>query len=211
MKNVCGLSPARTFESPLGPLEIDIERNEALNAHNLKYFNLLSSEADGREHSLEMQFPLIKHTFPEAKVLPIMIGHLDDAVRRAIAKCLLEALPSFESNTVKFVISSDFCHFGARFGYYGGAQIHNSNDIKNLDMSGFEALSSASHFKAYLQSTGNTICGREPILLFLEMLEATKISHSGWKLLEYSQSNTITSASDSSVSYLSASLSLEKK
>ncbi len=206
LKNVCGLSQASELESPLGPLSVDIELNQSLSLHT-KHFKLLSKEWDEQEHSLEMQFPFIKRAFPKAKVVPIMVGHLDEATRKVIAKHLLNSLPDLTSGKVKFVISSDFCHFGERFRFYGNG-IQHSDQIKELDLAGFEALSSVSSFQKYLQQTGNTICGREPILLFLQMLEVAKLHHSGWKLLGYSQSNAISVPTDSSVSYLAASLSL---
>ncbi len=61
-------------------------------------------------------------------------------------------------------------------------------------------------FLDYLSSTGNTICGRHPITLFLSLLEtftacgkATQI-----KFVHYAQSSAALTSADSSVSYASA-------
>ncbi|KOB65512.1 SWI5-dependent HO expression protein 3 [Operophtera brumata] len=84
-----------------------------------------------------------------------------------------------------FVISSDFCHWGARFRYTWRdktSPIHQS--IEWLDRQ---------PFTDYLNKYGNTICGRHPIGV----------------LLQYAQSSQCVTAQDSSVSYASASLCFE--
>lgn len=209
LSNKCGLTPADQLETPCGELEVDVARRDTLlDGSHKSHFVSLSVDADEREHSLEMQFPFIKQVYPHAKVLPIMVGRLNDTTRGEIAASLLGCLPDLQMGRVAIVISSDFCHWGARFGYYGPAS--NSDEIRKLDMLGFDGLNAPSsvQFQDYLQRTGNTICGREAILLFLEMVERSALATTQWTLLGYSQSNTVSSPSDSSVSYLSASLSI---
>ena len=62
-------------------------------------------------------------------------------------------------------------------------------------------------FTTYLQHTGNTICGRHPIVLFLAVLEKMVLK-CDLKFLKYAQSSQALSQSDSSVSYASAAIYL---
>ena len=58
-------------------------------------------------------------------------------------------------------------------------------------------------FVRYLNRTGNTICGRHPIQLFLTILEkASTVCRT--KFIRYAQSSAVTSMNDSSVSYAAA-------
>lgn len=139
-----------------------------------------------------------------------MVGRLSQSSRLDIAQKLSSTLGDLKD--VLFVISSDFCHYGQRFEYHRFKDDISAR-IKELDLAGFQAISTNNPdtFQQYLSTTGNTICGREPLLLFLTLLSKYK-STCSWKLLSYSQSNEISSQSDrldrldSSVSYLSAKL-----
>lgn len=55
-------------------------------------------------------------------------------------------------------------------------------------------------FYEYLIETKNTICGRNPITVFLEALSATGLK-STTKFVKYAQSGPIVKKVDSSVSY----------
>jgi AmmeMemoRadiSam system protein B len=82
-----------------------------------------------------------------------------------------------------------------------------SERIKALDMKGIECISTGNPqmFKEYLQQTQNTICGRNPILLGLQIIEQAKLKGE-WKLQHYSQSSHIQAHDPNqySVSYVSA-------
>jgi AmmeMemoRadiSam system protein B len=66
--------------------------------------------------------------------------------------------------------------------------------IKNLDLEGF---------RKYLTETRNTICGRNPIQLMMNIViqskQAVKV-----KWVDYAQSGKVTNPRDSSVSYAAA-------
>ena len=57
-------------------------------------------------------------------------------------------------------------------------------------------------FIEYLGKTGNTICGRNPIILALSLIQASKCPLET-KLIHYSQSEPVKSPKASSVSYAS--------
>ena len=67
-------------------------------------------------------------------------------------------------------------------------------------------------FSHYLKKTGNTICGRHPIGVFLGAVNAMRQIGNGMhmklKFLNYAQSNACKSQRDSSVSYAAASFTM---
>lgn len=72
-----------------------------------------------------------------------------------------------------FVVSSDFCHWGQRFRYthYDEQCGAIYQSIERLDREGMELIErlEPSLFAAYLKKYNNTICGRHPIGVFLQV------------------------------------------
>ncbi len=64
------------------------------------------------EHSFEMQVPLLAHYFPDAIILPILIG----AVTSEDIDSFVPVIQSLVDNQTLLVISSDITHYGPRFG-----------------------------------------------------------------------------------------------
>jgi AmmeMemoRadiSam system protein B len=216
LHNSCGLSRFLEFETPFGALKGCVDMAERLSGEAGGSFKYLSADDDEQEHSIEMQLPLLRYYFPrkDLAVLPIMVGHFTDSIQRGKAAAALAATLRSARDFV-MVISSDFCHYGPRFGYTPDFDGHvSSSAIKRMDLEAFECIASSDSavekFNAHLQATHNTICGREAILLGLDVLERLNI-HGNWQLLEYSQSNEVRAKIDSSVSYLSAGLFVQKE
>ena len=234
-------------------------------------FTTMSKEIDEAEHSAEMQLPyihrLLQKLYPDQPtsayppLVPIMIGGTSPATEKALGQLLA---PFIADPTNAFVISSDFCHWGSRFGYtyyvpsspspaidpeilpHGlsnpaqdndlhsqpsvsqGINLKSSRDVSNkgpgihesiahVDRACMCAIATGSHdaFLSILQSTGNTICGRHPIGVFMAGVEEME-SSSGmgsayevegkrrFRFLKYERSSDVVSLRDSSVSYVSA-------
>lgn len=106
-----------------------------------------------------------------------------------------------------FVISSDFCHWGSRFRYTPYDSKHGAiwRFIESMDRQGMRAIETADPrcFQDYLQRTQNTICGRHPIGVFLNMMGHCQKKHKV-EFKYYDQSNHCERQSDSSVSYAAA-------
>ena len=85
-----------------------------------------------------MHLPYIEKVFRDAgradalKLVPMMVGDIPEAKYKAYAEVLL---PLFLDERTVFIISSDFCHWGQRFGFThkfdDEAVIHRS--IERLD------------------------------------------------------------------------------
>ncbi|EME28394.1 uncharacterized protein Gasu_40900 [Galdieria sulphuraria] len=204
----CRVTPFERLETPFGPLVIDVQCCESLVA--TKKFTFLDKGVDTQEHSLELQFPFLKAVFGSSNVqlVNIMVGVLDKAAKEEYGKLLA---PYMKDPRTLFVISSDFCHWGKRFGY----QYHDEEDgeifksIEKLDRLGMTAIEhqSAKEFSSYLDKYQNTICGRNPIGVLLHMIEYLKRTESmqlETLFVRYDQSMKCKTMQDLSVSYAAA-------
>lgn len=187
------------LETPIGDLEVDrAVIKEMVSAHAATY---MSVETDLKEHSMEMHFPFIAAKFPNARIVPILIGvaeNLDTRVEQFLAPLLAD--PS-----TAFVVSTDFCHWGKRFAFTPFADSKSKEiwqQIKSLDEQGMHAASAGSSaFETYIDTTGNTVCGQAPLLLLTKLLDS-RPEQLNW--IAYDQSEKVNSANDSSVSYAAA-------
>lgn len=181
---------------------------------------LLDATVDCQEHSLEMQFPFIKYVEKvrnkgPIQVTPCLIGHPSSQQIIQYGKSIAKEL--LEDESAVLVISSDFCHWGCCYNYipdmsqYGGPDATQLwQQIQAMDQQGHQCISQGyDQFDAYLQQTGNTICGQYPIRIGLRVVEELVHGLQGkWTWLHYEQSNNITDRRGASVSYSAAMFSL---
>jgi len=284
--STAALPTVDAYETPLStsplPLDHDTIRHlstlSATSSQNRTIkFTTMSQAVDEAEHSAEMQLPYIHHLLqklypdqPESSyppLVPIMVGATNVATETALGKMLA---PYIADDSNAFVISSDFCHWGSRFGYTyylpdapspawspltlpngvrggsTGATKESVNDIHTLPTLGqgqdlrsgtklsknspqiWESIAHAdracmcaiatgkhSEFLRVVQETGNTICGRHPIGVFMAGLEEVNRAETEngtgansatgrFRFMRYERSSDAESPRDSSVSYVSA-------
>ncbi len=183
------------FETPLGRVALDRDA-----ARQLRHSPLVQGAPPGpdREHSLEMQLPYLQRALaPGWRLLPLLVGRVEEADYSALAEQLR---PLLDDRTL-VVVSSDFTHYGPRFGYLpfppGDAA---AASIRQLDMGAFERIEARdpAGFLAYQEETGITVCGFRPIALLLHLLpEGT-----GVRLIAYDTSGAQQGDYQHSVSYL---------
>ena len=183
------------FRTPLG--DVPIDRDAVAGLTRLTGFQ----SGDGiftPEHALESELPFLQRVFPEVvPVVPILMGggaSSDDAARVA------EAIDSLRTASTLVVVSSDFTHFGPRFGY-----VPFTDDvprrIRELDLAAAGAIEAgdAAAFSALVRTTGATICGHRAIEA---LLKSSSPGFTG-RLAAYDTSGRMTGAWDHSVSYAS--------
>jgi AmmeMemoRadiSam system protein B len=95
-------STANFYQTPLGNVEIDLEALKQL--EGLDFVGFLD-QAHQHEHSLEVQIPFIQKLFPQAKILPLVVG---DAEPQQVGE-VIEKLWGGEETLI--VISSDLSHY----------------------------------------------------------------------------------------------------
>lgn len=219
----CAISGASVIETPICNLPVDKSlRSELLQTGE---FSTMSQNIDEMEHSGEMQYPYIAQIYTEVKsnsrkntispihILPIMVGATSQS--KHFGHLLA---PILSRSNIFTVISTDFCHWGSRFGYsptkspktqpqQSFCEIHEY--IEWLDRQGMEKISlqDPGAFAKYMKTYKNTICGKYPIGVYLNALHKQKESRSEEVVLQfvkYAQSSRVRSVSESSVSYASA-------
>jgi AmmeMemoRadiSam system protein B len=184
-------------------------------------FTTMNRKTDEQEHSGEMQYPYIAKIYTEVKsihkdirplrILPIMVGATSHA--RHFGHLLA---PILSRPNIFTVISTDFCHWGSRFGYsptnstdeaQSFSEIHEY--IEWLDRQGMDKISlqEPGAFATYMKRYKNTICGRYPISVYLYALKKGKESdfeNLDLRFVKYAQSSRVKTLNESSVSYASA-------
>ena len=157
-------------------------------------------ENEEAEHSLEMQMPFIRKVFEghDVSIVPILVGNLSKENEQAYGQLLAPYLSDAET---LFVISSDFTHWGERFNFTPQVTPDKADTVKKLDKGAIDIIQSqdADKFYNYCAETEITICGRHPIGVLLQALEANDSISTTTKFLKYKQ-NLITE-DNSSVSY----------
>ncbi|KAM7535719.1 hypothetical protein Aperf_G00000097553 [Anoplocephala perfoliata] len=213
--DTCAISEADVFETPFYNMHIDNEVRKDLLATGK--FLSLDIRRDEEEHSLEMQYPYLAKVMEsrtnDFTIVPIVVGSLSSSDERAFGELLA---PYLADRSNLFVISSDFCHWGSRFSYtyYDESLGDIWESIENLDHKGMKLIENldAQGFSNYLNEYGNTICGRHPIGVLLQSVQALQRKDSGLrpslKFVQYAQSSKCRKMRDSSVSYAAASLVL---
>ncbi|KAI1614200.1 MEMO1 family [Exophiala viscosa] len=284
--STAALPVVHAYETPLSPtpLPLDLDTIKQLSTLSTTVqgrtvkFTTMSRPVDEAEHSGEMQLPyihrLLQKLYPGESetsyppLVPIMVGATNPATESALGKMLAPYVAD-EGNA--FVISSDFCHWGSRFGYTyylpdapspalsplmlpngvrgqfttakesvnedvhktptlgngqdlrsgtkvprGGPQIYES--IAHADRACMCAIATGEHaeFVRVLKDTGNTVCGRHPIGVFMAGVEEverqekergevdSKGTQRRFRFMRYERSSDVETVRDSSVSYVSA-------
>jgi MEMO1 family protein len=183
------------YRTPLGDVPIDVDAVEQL----ARCDDVRRDDVPfGPEHSLEVELPFLqRHLQPGWCVLPVLVGAIGDA---AVRESVVAALRPVRDAGTSTVVSSDFTHYGPRFGYVPFTE-RVAERIRELDHGAIECVvrSDADGFRQYIERTGATICGHAPIELWLEMLEPGTRG----ALVAYDTSGRITGDPGHSVSYAS--------
>ncbi|GFN82848.1 protein memo1-like [Plakobranchus ocellatus] len=208
----CALTGTDTYETPLYNLPIDKEVCEEL--HSTGAFDTMSLSTDEAEHSIEMHLPYIAKVMESRRgqftIVPVLVGSLSTHNEAKYGQILSQYLKDPDN---LFVISSDFCHWGKRFGYthYDKSRGKIWQSIENLDKMGMNIIEKMDPpaFSEYLKAFQNTICGRHPISVLLNAIDYLRSASNGihmeLRFLKYAQSSQCETSNDSSVSYASAS------
>ena len=182
------------YETPLGLVPLDrkvcddLLKSPAINSVAL---------AHSDEHSLEIQLPFLQVAIGEFALVPIVIGDVDEEIRKEIAARIAKHV---DERTV-IIASSDFTHHGPNHRYTPFKDDVQAN-IHELDGGAIDHIIAldATGLMDYRRRKGATICGCNPISVLLEALPATAKG----KLLKYYTSYDIVKDDpSSSVSYAS--------
>ena len=202
MEEILSVPRATHYETPLGEVPLDVEFIDSLLKYSLFRSVPQAHEygPSGQEHSVQIELPLLQHGRADFKFVPIVAGQCSlDTVRRAgrILKGLVD-------DETLLIVSSDFAHYGPRFGYMP-FDSDKQEQIKKLDMGAYEYIArlDSKGFLDYKHKTGATICGFVPTAVLVSMLGKTTETH----LVEYATSGQMEGDFTNSVSYLAVAFS----
>ncbi len=157
------LSGADAFATPLGQTPVDTAAVALLAADGAC---AVDDRAHAAEHAVEIQLPFLQRLWPDAApaIVPVLVPPLEPARREAAARALGRLL---DDGTL-LVVSTDFTHYGAPYGYTPF-----SDDVPHA----LERLDSGAILKIlagdapglldYGRRTGITMCGLEAAALAL--------------------------------------------
>ena len=192
-----GVSAARYthYETPLGRIPIDQPVVEALLGTSPFTFH---PEAHAREHSVEIQLPFLQRVLGSFKLVVLVVGEMagGDFARAA------DALRAHVTDKTLVVASSDFTHYGRRFGYAPFGKKWRRG-VRLLDLTAVHHIQcqDSDAFLDFCRDTGATICGRHPIGVLLK-LQPGRYSP---MLMDYYTSADLGGDTTGSVSYVSLS------
>ena len=110
-----GTKPAvgddEAWETPLGALQVDNTLRDRL-LDNMVVVR--DPSAHRSEHSIEVQLPFVKHLFPDARILPIVVPPNQAAVGLGEAAA---GVPPEADRKMVYVGSTDLTHYGPRYGF----------------------------------------------------------------------------------------------
>ena len=176
------------YETPLGPVEIDKDRADALTESS----PLIQKSAYGHrgEHSLEVQLPFLQVIFGKyIKIVPVVIGNQS---RKNIEELGRIAGELFSNDNILIIASTDLSHY------------HPYETASGLDGKVAGLIGSFDTGGLMEEFTAGTaeMCGGGPVLS--AMIASKAMGANSSKIIKYSNSGDISGDRSSVVGYLSA-------
>ncbi|WFN35392.1 AmmeMemoRadiSam system protein B [Methanogenium sp. S4BF] len=142
------------------------------------------------ENSLELQMPFIKHRFPDAHVVPVLMGPQDYAHSLSLAETIWNSA-ALSAGDVRIVASSDFSH-------YVPADVAKKNDAYAIE--GLYDLDISSFYQR-LREYNVSACGYGPISVMATLTRHMGATHGA--LIQYMTSGDTTGDMAQVVGYAS--------
>lgn len=186
------VSPYTEYVTPLGTLMLDKDLYERLSPEADQTIALSYHQ---NEHSMEIQLPLISYFFPQAQILPVMIGNQIPAVAKRLADLLYNMIYK-SSKRILIICSTDLSHY------------HNAVKAENMDgelLSQVLALDADKLWES-MKNEGCEACGIGGILSLLYF--AGKYTNPQVKVVDYTHSGKVSGNNLQVVGYLAAKIYL---
>jgi MEMO1 family protein len=167
------------YHTPLGTVPVNTAAIEALKKMKLVK---VSAQEHAAEHSIEMQLPWLQKTIDNFTITPLIIGNLDQYDTTQ----LIQELRSLITDTTLVIATSDFTHHGPSYKYQVFPD-HIINYLRALDSAVIETLlkKDAKAFGDIIERTQATVCGYNPLMVLLRLLEDQKLATSQGRLCSY--------------------------
>lgn len=174
------LPTCSSFEVPLGMLKVDetcinkLAQQKTLFKQNSTKKSIFINDPFYHEHALEMQLLFCSYYVPDVQIVPLIVGTLTPMEASSVAMYLKDCA----DNYTLVVVSSDFVHYGPEYDYEPFAKdAHFKNNLTKLTnkiLSGLLVGSSHKPLDAFvstMRDTQVTICGKNPLMVLLGLVE----------------------------------------
>jgi AmmeMemoRadiSam system protein B/AmmeMemoRadiSam system protein A len=192
------LDDATAYRTPLGEIPLCEGAAETLTSEIARYVPGVAEP----EHAVEIELPFLQAALGRFCLVPVLVGDTTPRDQRAFAA----RLAALDDGRTLFVFSSDFAHYGTRFGYepFGALSLETRERIREMDGRAVALLAAVDTegFRSYLSETGNTICGRHGLATMLELLPLIAPEARAALLAQYMSADLPIPHEGSSVSYV---------
>jgi AmmeMemoRadiSam system protein B/AmmeMemoRadiSam system protein A len=192
------LDDATAYKTPLGEIPLCEGVTKALASDVAR----VVPDVAAQEHAVEIELPFLQAALGRFCLVPVLAGDTRPQDQEAFA----EELAGLDDKRTLFVFSSDFAHYGSRFGYapFGELSPETREKVREMDTRGVALLShvDADGFRSYLAETGTTICGRHGLATMLELLPRIAPHARAVLLAQYMSADLPIPSEGSSVSYV---------
>ncbi len=197
----CSVMPLEYHETPLG--RVRIAREAILELKKSPLFST-NSPAHRQEHAVEIHLPFLQTIYGarmdcDIHVLPILVGNINPSGAADASFAIIKAIRGRPRPL--FIVSTDFTHYGGSFGYIPFTYTDKSilrKKLRELDTGAIELIlkKDIDGFSRYCETTGATICGRNPLVLAMSLFKSYEA-----RLLDYRTSGDVTGDYVNTVSY----------
>ncbi|RLE17288.1 MAG: AmmeMemoRadiSam system protein B [Acidobacteria bacterium] len=178
------VSPADAWDTPLGPVPVDMEFSEKIAVFPAAEFD---SAAHRMEHSIEVQLPLLKMLNPDVKIAAVSVG----IGQRDVLSDFADHIAKQVSDKQTLILaSSDMSHFVPAM-VAKAADSEVMERIKELDAEGMMDIVLKKHI---------SMCGIYPAYVMLKSCLQNGASKSD--IIEYTHSGKVTGDDTDVVAYL---------
>ena len=171
------------------PIDARVVRELALEGAPFTLIAETKKDPHYKEHSLEVELPLIQEYTPRAKIVPIIVGSIEPQDVKKVSRALKKYL---DKETV-VVVSTDFTHYGPRFDNVP-FKVDQTTPlrIRALDNGLLQPIfnRSLSQFLSHLSASESTMCGKNPLSVLLGLFEEGVFEKEVPYLIGYDTSTT---------------------
>lgn len=199
------LDDARAYRTPLGEVPVDRKAVASLAAPDLAQ---VVPGVSGPEHAVEIELPFLQAALGRFDLVPVLVGRAGAEEQKAFAR----RLAGLDDGRTLFVFSTDFTHYGPRFGWapFGPTQRAHAR-IRAFDGQALDLLArrDADGFRAFVTEHDATICGRIGLATMLELLARIAPKANATLLAHWASGEMPGSRDDASVDYAALAFTRE--
>ncbi|MDD2229089.1 MAG: AmmeMemoRadiSam system protein B [Candidatus Cloacimonetes bacterium] len=186
------ISPYSEYVNPLGSLKLNSDFYDKLSPQTNQNIELSYHQ---NEHSMEIQLPFISYFYPNATILPIMIGNQIPSVAKRLASMLNDVMYK-SSQRVVILCSTDLSHY------------HKADRAEELDKELVANVLAMQPDKLWdsIQQGRAEACGIGAILTLLYVADYYTAPEA--KLINYTHSGIVSGNNQQVVGYLAAKISI---